>query len=124
MLLLQQETASFLQASGVGTVGMRLFMAQLPSTPVDAVSVSVQGGDAAVCPHRYNIQVLCRGAEYLSAAQRAETINNVLDNRWHKTASVVGRFTADHPVGPMYRDDNNLYVFTLNYTFITAVSTA
>jgi len=124
VLLLQQETAKILQAGGVGSIGLRLFMGQLPSSPVAAVSVSVQGGDAAVCPQRYNIQVLCRGSEYLSTAQQAELADLILDNRWHKTIGIVGRFLADHSVGPMYRDANNLFVFTLNYTYVTAVSTA
>ena len=124
LLLLQQETVSFLQSSGVGTIGLSLFMAQLPSSPTDAISVSVQGGDAAVCPHRYNVQVLCRGLEYLATATRAELLNSYLDNHWHQTVNAVGRFVADHPVGPMYRDANNLFVFTLNYTYVTAVSTA
>lgn len=124
MLLLQQETVDILQASGVGTIGLGIYLSQLPPTPVNAISVSIQGGDAAVCPHQYNVQVLCRGPEYLYTAQRAELVHSLLDNRWHNTVNTVGRFSADHPVGPMYRDDNNLFVFTLNYTFITAVSTA
>ena len=124
MLLLQHEIANALQASGVGTITLGLFEGQMPSSPASAISVSVQGGDAEVCPHRFNIQVLCRGLEYLATAQKAEAVNTALDNRWHRTTLAAGRLTADHPVGPMYRDANNMFVFTLNYTYITAGSTA
>jgi hypothetical protein len=125
VFLLQQETADFLQASGVGTLRVTMFVARLPSTPANALSVSVSGGGPGVVPpHTHNVQVLCRGVDYPTTAQRAEQIHSLLSNRWHKTANAVGRFVADHPVGPMYLDANNMFVFTLNYTYFTAVSTA
>lgn len=120
-LSLINAVADFLQANtSIGTVAVDIFSGFMPSTPVVCTAVYAQPGitltgDPLVRP---GVQVLTRGITYLSAHQAAESIFQVLRNKWNISSSARGRIHATHEVGPNYRDVNNNIVFTLNFSFV------
>jgi len=132
MLQLQHEVAQYLQTSGIGSIGLTLFEGTLPSTPRVAVAVVAQGGnyragdpwgDGATGVYRVSLQVLCRNTAYITAAQKAEAVFAKLHGTWNVLPRLRGPVNADHFPGPMYRDDNNDFVFSLNFSMVTVATT-
>lgn len=127
MLLLQSTVATYLQSSGVGTLGANIFLGQLPSSPVAVVAVIAQGGQALtdngpIQVRKGSLQVLIRDATYGPAAVKAESVFVALAGKWNITSSLKGRLIPDHEVGPSYLDTNNNRVFTLNFSVLTVSS--
>jgi len=79
-----------LQAQGVGTVGVNIFIGALPPTPTTVVVIFERGGAA---PERSfgevefehpGLEIVTRGETYLEAAQ-------LMDNVYHKVPLLVNQ---------------------------------
>lgn len=127
MLLLQEAVADYLQSSGVGSIGVTVFLGQLPSSPVGAIAVVGRGGagnpTAPMEIRNSDVQILCRDGKYTTAANSAELVFRSVAGKWNLTSALQGRMNPDHAVGPKYRDSNNNHVFTLNFSLLTVSTT-
>lgn len=127
MLLFQTEVATLLQSSGIGSVSVNIFEGMLPNSPVNAIGVIAQGGTTDPTRptelQQVKVQVLCRASSYIEAANKAETVFRTVAGKWNLLSSLKGRLVPDHLVGPRYLDENNNFVFPLNFSLFTVSST-
>lgn len=124
---LQREIGQYLQNSGVGTLSLGIFLGQMPASPSTALAVIGTGGPRNRLEprqlRRASVQVLSRSNDLAVARSAAETVFELIDGRWNILSTIKGKFTADHQVGPMYRDGSGFFVFTTNYSLVTVAST-
>jgi hypothetical protein len=127
MIQLINEVGTYLQSSGIGSLSVGLFIGQMPNSPPTCTSVLGQGGvgigEAPMEFRRETFQILNRDKSFQSAATQAETVYNLLAGKWNVLSTIKGRIIPDHPPGPYYRDNNNMYVFTNNFRIFTITST-
>lgn len=110
--MLIRDIAEIVQAGGEGTVGINIFLGQLPDTPDDAVAIFATGGYKQTLPIpdiRATAQVLIRAQAFETAYNWAWRIFNLLDDggRGYRMAP-SGRemvIKAMQPPFPLGRDD-------------------
>lgn len=111
------QVGDFLAANSVGVVGTSIFISSLPPTPTVSVGLYLQGGSESPnkTADKVLFQVLVRDTGYAAGLARAETVWNLLRNSWGLLSSVKGRVEAENQPGVFFRDDNELFVFSLNF---------
>ncbi|MDQ6989197.1 MAG: minor capsid protein [Mariprofundaceae bacterium] len=114
------DVGTHLQTSGIGTLGVDVFLYQLPHQPTEAVAVIPTGGPRLAADlnaiKRVQFQVLIRADSITSGMQKAEKVFSALDNQANVLANNPGRIFGDHEPGVHFRDANNRVVFSLNFT--------
>lgn len=115
------ELAAYLASRGIGVVARDIFVGTLPTSPVNAVMVHVDGGarpqygDVLSRPH---VQIQVRDTDVSTGAARAALIFETFDKEAVQTASFIGRMTADHYAGNWFLGPNNHPVHPLNFSFV------
>ncbi len=124
--MVEEDVGAYLQAEGVGTVGVDLFYHQRPDQPDAVTVVRRYGGLAPTRTHdgatyeRPRIQVSCRApaepASYATAVAQAERCasalmrltNRVIAGTRYLSATALG------PVIPLGRDDDGRETVAVN----------
>lgn len=108
-----------LHAAALGQRGVDLFQWVLPSSPAAAIGVYGPGGpDSPATPLSLaRVQVIVRGTHVNSVIARADAVWRALAGATPPLPGLQGRLTADHLPGQPYRDSNNLFVQSLNFTY-------
>lgn len=119
---LEEDIAASLATQGIGTVGTDIFTGTLPSSPQNCVAVIPTGGirlrEDLNAIKRPSFQVVARNARWNLGMDKAELIFTALDRKWNLMPSAKGQIVADHEPGVFFRDNNNLQVFSLNFSTI------
>lgn len=128
--MLLDAIASYLQTSGIGTVGVDIFKAQLPDSPDAAVGVFDYAGRASdkafgttILIHNPSIQIQVRGSREGSAnavpnaLSKAAAISTLLDGAGPLTISGVIYYyiEAMQPPFSMPFDENRRPIIVQNF---------
>lgn len=105
------DIGTVLQAAGVGTVGVDLFLGDLTASPTFQMAIRETGGyapirdldDTGIVVDQPRFQVICRGAVhgYAVARARIETAYRALDAVLHTTVNTVDYYQMQ-PVQPPF----------------------
>lgn len=121
MLELNAAVTTVLSSYGYGTIGTNLFRLTMPSTPYVSTVVVPTGGfeDVADPTRRPTFTIQHRNTSAASGISIVSSINALLSNSWNLFPGVPGRCAAITEVGAYFMDDNEHYVFPLNFIFYT-----
>lgn len=124
ILDLLTDVTSFLQTlTGVGTIGKSIFYGTMPGSPNECVAVYPTGGykdpNAMDGMWRPQFQIAVRAEGFAAGLQKTQTIWTGLDQVWNGLPMIKGRVTADHEPGVYFRDQNQRFLFTMNFTAFT-----
>lgn len=116
------DIASFLQTSGLGTVGTDIFVGELPESPDNCISIFQSGGEPPIDQgmdtiDRPGLQVIVRNSSYESCESTILSVQSLINQKELTINSVYypyfGALQAPFPIG---RDDQNLIRFVQNYS--------
>jgi len=119
--LLLVELGTYLQTSGVGTLGINLFLGTMPGSPqTGTVIVHTGGFHQPGNPTRFpSFTVQHRNTRVNSGLATVKTIHGLLDNVWNVLPTITGRIVAASEPGASFNDANGHSVFPLNYNLVT-----
>lgn len=110
-----EEVSAYLEAQGQGTLGQDLFHGPLPKSKVEAVSVIPSSGSPHVVMERPSFQVLIRRLTFREAQEKATSVYGELHDKWNVLSTYQGRIWAAHEPGPFWVDEDQHFVFSLNF---------
>jgi hypothetical protein len=123
------EIATYLETAGCGTVGVDLFLGDLPDAPVAAASLVEYGGlppqrtFGTVAWEQPRVQVLVRDAAYFAARERAERIYRALVAVANTTLSGTRYFSVTAtPPSILERDEHDRPILTIRANVTKALS--
>lgn len=124
--MLIRDIAQILQTNGIGTIGVDIFLGQLPASPDNVVVVFEYAGeppDLHWSGEYPGLQILARNKSYDAGRQKIEQVKNIL----HGMAETVinsHRFLlirANQSPFFLERDENNRAIFVCNFRIIKEV---
>lgn len=126
------ELGAYLEAMGVGTLGVDLFLAGLPDEPAAAVALTEYGGEQPTFAHgapgvnteRRRFQLVARAETESAARAKAEQVNAVLVGIRNQALSgtwYLGVYPLQSPF-PLGADGNGRPRYVCNYQVEKAVS--
>jgi hypothetical protein len=123
------EIATYLQTAGCGTVGVDLFLGDLPDTPETCVALVEYGGlppqrtFGAVAWEQQRVQIWIRSATYLTAREWAERIYRALLAIANTTLSGTLYFSAvPTPPAILERDEHERPILAIRVRVTKALS--
>ena len=125
------EIGAYISDQGAATPGTDLFYDQLPGTPYVCIALFLTGGPrVAGSPKRvYSFQIIIRNTNPTTARETALAVHalfdDVVSDRTNcNLPSYEGRFEAQHEPGIHVVDENNHFLYSLNYHFVTTTKHA
>ena len=120
--MLTQDLTAYLEANSYGVERQNLFQYVMPTSPVVCRAVCPDGGAkfAVEVVSRPHVSVICRDTHINSLMPVANSITALLDKPMTTMERCHGRFTCDNYAVP-YREANNHWAVTLNFSFIGIV---
>lgn len=115
------RVAAFLQASGVGTLGVTLFKHTMPTSPVACTVVYASGGlsrwESKI--REYSFTILMRDTHASSLTLRVDAMHALLDDKWNVTSCLAGHVVSTFNPGPYFVDEENRVYARLVYDLVT-----
>ena len=120
---LLDDIASYLQTSGVGTVGTNIVKGFFPNAPDSLVAVFEYSGlppDKTANIESPQLQVRVRGTDYNTAKKKIIDCQTALHTLWEQTINGNRYLYISANGSPAYmrKDANNRHEFVQNYTVI------
>lgn len=124
--MLVRDIAQLLQVGGVGTLGVDIFLGQLPASPDNVAAVYEYAGEPPELHSNIefpSVQVLVRDRTYSAGRQRIGQVLTTLHG-FHETVVSGKRYLlikANQSPAFLERDDNNRVIFVINFTIFKEV---
>lgn len=118
MAELVEDVVDYLDAQGVGTKGTDLFMGQMPSIPLNVITVVPSGGVSIPGDpiSREGFQILIRNSNTQQLLIKSRSVYDTLNNKWAVLANFKCRILADaHPTG-VFLDEANRELVSVNFS--------
>lgn len=125
MARLVENLTAYLQAQGIGTEAVDLFIGTMPDALDNCVMVDQSGG---VTPDRYlpikkpTVQISVRNTSFLTGLDKISAIYNLLHQKGDDLALEIGgvdvmRIDAMGEPGHLGQDDSSRHLFSCNFVF-------
>lgn len=120
MRRLVEDVGSYLQSTGIGTVGKNIFVGTMPDTPTNCLAIYSTGGpmpenNAPMLLPSFQILIRKEKGNLAVAAQLADYVFSLLDGKWSVSNRIKGRVQSSSLPGANYRDASGNWVFSLNF---------
>jgi hypothetical protein len=131
MRRLLEDVATYLQTLGIGTIGTKIFVGNMPSSPAKVIGIYSTGGESGSGSsplYRPSIQVINRDSagNFGNASNMSDYLFQILEGKWNILSRFPGRIVATTLPGINWRDDAGNWNFSNNFqihTTVTSIST-
>lgn len=116
-MTLEEDVAAYLQDLELGTLGLNMFLGQLPATPNTAMSIMPNGGAVIIGdPVRHpSFQILVRDVNQKDVMVTARAVHQALHNTWGLLTEHKCRIKAVAEAGNVFLDPASLSMVSLNF---------
>ncbi|MGB9613900.1 MAG: minor capsid protein [Fervidobacterium sp.] len=124
--MILQEIGQFLQAKGIGTLGINIFLGQLPAKPDDIIAIFEYAGEPPDLHWQGEyprVQVMVRNISYEKGREKIEEVKNILHGLSEKILDNKRYLLIQALQSPffMQRDENSRAIFVCNFKTIKEV---
>lgn len=121
--VIPQAIGDLFQSSGIGTLGVDVFLYGLPQDKNGNAIVIIPTGGPKLTGNPTSFkqfQISVRNTHIQSALPKVQEIRNLLEETPNVLSGINGRFELDSEPGAYSNDGSGHSITVLNFTFVTA----